>query len=66
MGIVTARVRLDPGTRHVLAWCAECSPWRVLTGSRKIAHMAAADHATRVHGDATEAAEHRRRADELR
>lgn len=54
--------RLEAGTRHVLAWCPSCPPWRVIRGTRPAAHLAAADHAERVHGDAAAAKEHRRRA----
>jgi hypothetical protein len=54
--------RLDAGTRHVLAWCTGCPPWRELTGSTAAAHLVAADHAERVHGDTAAAKEHRRRA----
>lgn len=60
--MTTPSQRLDPGTRHVLAWCTACPPWRTLTGSRPEAHLAAADHAERVHGDKAAAKEHRRRA----
>ncbi len=63
MGVVKGqRERFEPGTRHVLAYCAECPPWRTITGNREAAYLAAATHAERVHGDAAAAAEHRRRA----
>lgn len=42
--------RLEPGTRHVLAWCAECPPWRRLTADRPAAQLAAAAHLELVHG----------------
>lgn len=54
--------RLDRGTRHVLAWCTGCPPWRTVVGTPAAAHLAAADHAERVHGDTAAAKEHRRRA----
>lgn len=59
-------IRLDPGTRHVLAWCTACPPWRELAASSSAAHLAAAAHAERVHGDAAAAKEHRRRARDTR
>lgn len=62
----TAKLRLDHGTRHVLVWCATCPPYRTLTGTPVAAHLEAAHHATLVHADADTAAEHRRRAAELR
>lgn len=45
-------VRFDPGTRHVLAVCTECGPWRVLRASRPAALRAAAVHVAQVHEDA--------------
>lgn len=54
--------RLDRGTRSVVAWCTGCPPWRALVASSSAAHLAAADHAERVHTDLTGAKEHRRRA----
>lgn len=63
---MTAKQRLDPGTRHVLAWCTSCPPWRTLTASRSDAYEAAADHAEHVHGDKQAAKEHRRRARDTR
>lgn len=58
--------RLDPASRHVLAWCSGCPPWREVRGTSSAAHLAAADHAERVHGDVNAAKEHRRRARETR
>lgn len=69
------RVRLDAGTRHVLAWCSSCPPWRDLAGDLGAAHLRAAEHLERVHGSGTDnaaltararAKEHRRRARESR
>lgn len=67
MGLVSGpRIRLEPGTRHVLAWCTECPPWRALTADRGRANLEAAAHLERVHGDSLEAAEYRRRARDTR
>lgn len=63
---MSARIRIDRGTRHVLVWCKDCPPFRTLKASAYAGHLEAADHAARCHGDAGEAAEHRRRAEELR
>lgn len=41
--------RVEPGTRHALAWCTSCPPWRVLRADRSSALLAAADHLERVH-----------------
>lgn len=59
---MSGRVRLEPGTRHVLAWCSGCPSWRTLRGDLAAAHLAAAAHAELVHEDAAAAKEHRRRA----
>jgi hypothetical protein len=66
VGIVSARIRVESGTRHALAWCTECPSWRELRGTRTAVHLLAADHSTRVHGDAAAAATHRRHAEESR
>lgn len=42
--------RLEAGTRHVLAWCVSCPPWRELRAERPAALRAAADHLENVHG----------------
>lgn len=55
-------IHLEAGTRHVLAWCGSCPGWRVLTGTRRAANLAAADHADRCHADPDAAKEFRRRA----
>ena len=69
-----AHVHLDAATRHVLAWCTSCPPWRDLAGDRRAAHLRAADHLERVHGHGNDKAaltararakEHRRRAREV-
>jgi len=41
--------RVEPGTRHALAWCTSCPPWRVVAEDRAAALMAAAEHLERVH-----------------
>lgn len=56
------RVMFEAGTRHVLAYCPGCPPWRELEGTRAAAYLKAAAHVERVHGDAEAAAEYRRRA----
>lgn len=61
-----ARQHLDPGTRHVLAWCTSCPPWRELQASRSDGYEAAARHAELVHGDKQAAKELRRRARDTR
>lgn len=66
MGIVSARIRVESGTRHVLVWCRECKSWRELRGNRAAGHLLAAEHSTRVHDDAAAAATHRRHAEESR
>jgi hypothetical protein len=63
---MSARIRVEGGTRHVLVWCRECASWRELRGTREAGHLLAADHSTRVHGDAAAAATHRRHAEESR
>ena len=55
-------IRVEPGTRHALAWCRKCPPWRVLQGSRSSALTAAAAHAERVHDAPALAADLRERA----
>lgn len=42
-------IRVEAGTHHALAWCAECPPWRELRGTRAAALTAAAEHADRCH-----------------
>lgn len=56
------RIRLELGTRHVLAYCLSCPSWRAVTADRGRANLEAAAHAERVHGDSRGAAEYRRRA----
>lgn len=57
--------RVDTGTRHVLAWCHECQPWRELRGTRPAALRAAADHVQLVHGEDRLAADLRERAQRI-
>lgn len=59
-------IRVEPGTRHVLAWCRDCPPWRELRGTRTAALLAAADHAERCHGDRAIASDLRERARDTR
>lgn len=63
--------RLEGGTRHVLAYCQTCPPWRRLTATRPAALRVAADHLELVHGQKglakqlrEQAARIERRADE--
>lgn len=60
------RIRVEAATRHALAWCTACPPWREVRGDRPAAHLAAAAHAETVHADHAAAKEHRRRARESR
>lgn len=53
---MTKLTRLEAGTRHVLAWCSACPPWRELRGERPSALRAAADHLEYVHGERRKAA----------
>lgn len=55
-------VYLEPGTRHVLAYCSGCSPWRRLAGDRAAALLAAADHLELVHDQGAAASQLRRQA----
>lgn len=69
MGVVSGDrpvVRFEPGTRHVLAYCTGCQPWRELRLTAARAYEAAASHAELVHGDTIAAKELRRRARESR
>lgn len=52
-------IRLDAGTRTVVATCAACPSWRELRGTRPAAQLEAARHLELVHGA-------KRRARELR
>lgn len=53
---------LEPGTRHVLAACRQCPPWRELRGTRPAALLAAAVHAEQVHHDTKRAKQLRQQA----
>lgn len=55
-------IRLETGTRHLLASCATCPTWRELRGTRPAALLAAATHMDLVHGDARAAGKLRERA----
>lgn len=54
--------RLEAGTRHVLAYCVKCPPWRELRGQRTAALLAAADHLEYVHDALRKAADLREQA----
>lgn len=54
--------RLEAGTRHVLAYCVRCPPWRELRGERPAALRAAADHLEYTHGQLRKAADLREQA----
>jgi hypothetical protein len=56
------RIKLEPGTRHVLAYCTGCPSWRELASSSPAALRVSATHAELVHGDSATAKELRRRA----
>lgn len=63
-----SRIKIDgskAGRGTQLATCPECGPWRELRGTRRAALLAAADHATLVHGDERQASELRDRASRL-
>lgn len=55
-------VRIEAGTRHVLASCTACASWRELRGTRPAAHLIAAAHMENVHGDWVLANRHRQLA----
>lgn len=59
-------LRVESGTRHALAWCRKCPPWRVLRGSRADALEAAAEHAERCHAAPALASDLRERARDQR
>lgn len=59
-------IRVEAGTRHALAWCRDCPPWRELRGTRAAALLAAADHAERVHEARSIASDLRERARDTR
>jgi hypothetical protein len=54
--------RIESGTRHALAYCSSCPPWRRLTADRPAALLAAAEHVDLTHGDRQLAAKLRDRA----
>lgn len=53
---------LEAGTRHVLAWCDACPPWRELAADRADALRRAAAHLELVHGQGALASQLRRQA----
>lgn len=55
-------VHLEAGTRHVLAWCDACPPWRELADDRAAALREAADHMELVHDQGKLASQLRRQA----
>lgn len=59
-------IRHEQGHGYGVVWCADCPPWRSLSGGHADSLLRGADHLERVHGDATRAKrlrEQARRAD---
>lgn len=62
---MTGRIKVESGTRHVLAWCADCPSWRTLRADRAAALRAGAEHLHLVHGEAKQAGNMRLRAERI-